>query len=516
MSDLETRLRGDLAELASSVVIDEEAAWQRVLEAAGSEVPRLASLSTRRPRRRRPIRVWIGAAAVAAIGTAVIAAVALQRSGSDESPTPASPGPTASTAPPVSSTVPPTVGDRIAVVPVEDSPRASSGVQPAWFNRIAATRTEALFRRPDGSAWVRVERDLTGLSWRQRSQQVPSAVSTITVGGLPGLVFQEWSAWVVMVQTGSGVLVARTGGLHVDALQGFMAELVAQPEIANGPNGFEWTDLRFDWSQFTTTDQFLTGTSVRSAELPMGLDAGWAAIDLAPSAATIESIDVGGQVGRLVRSEAGLTLVWTLPEGVVVALGQNDATVDDLLALAPSVRLEALSTQTGRLSINAPLPGDGSMTPADLREVATGEDSHHGRWIAFLAQARSFDPTGAGMQCLYIAAQIPAQSGPCTPSDEPLTAMAWADRGVAVGVAAGNVTEVWIEIDGQRADLQLERIDDDLQRFIGAVPEVGMRNSLHVLLADGQEVAGQLSIGGTMTCAPDPCVVTTVSIPVPD
>src|SRR5688572_750490 len=73
MTDLETRLRGDLADLAEGIRVDEQAGWEAVRERASADRAGTASLvPAPRRSRRGPLAGWAAAAAVIVVGTAAV------------------------------------------------------------------------------------------------------------------------------------------------------------------------------------------------------------------------------------------------------------------------------------------------------------------------------------------------------------------------------------------------------------------------------------------------------------
>lgn len=503
MRDLETRLRGDLAELAETISVDEPAGWAAVRERGAADRPGTASLvPAPRRLRRGSFAAWAAAAAVVLVGVAGIVVLAGRDSGGNPGPGPASIGTTSLP----TTTLPARVDGvgldgRMAVLPTTPSD-VNAGVVPAAFTWASGARTARLLARDDGSAWARVDLDRGASTWDEAAAKVGSGVEPTQLGEAPALQFQEFTTWVIMWRQGDATATLRTGGLDMAAVHRLGTALA----VGDVPEGWRVADGELAWNTFTATDQFGIAVGVRSTELPDGTDPLLGAVDAASAGATVQSVEVEGASGWFVdpvgTSRSDLPeLVWER-DGMLIALSRQDATVGELQELASSVTIEPLDGLTvpvGGLQGNAAAT---TVLPRDVAILDRLETPDGGRyqWVAFRVRLQTDGRTEADGWCVQYMDSAFADSwlgGMCGPMQGTFAGVAQIVAGTATGVVADDVSSAWFVVNGVRADAHVTALGD--LKVIRATVPLGDRVSLR-LVRGGDEVAGNVGLDVTTMC----------------
>jgi hypothetical protein len=499
MSDLETRLRADLAEIAASIAVDEGSAWAAIRSRTAGDGAGASALVPFAARRRPTRHVWVAVAALVLVAVTVTV-LALRNSPAGQRTVPGSVSDPTS----VGTTAPSSVGGvgltgRMALVPTTPADLTTSVVPAAldWPGR----RAHQLLARPDGSAWVRLDLDPTAATWDGAAAKVGSGVEDIRLGDIRALRFQEFTTWVTMWQRDGVTATMRSGGLDM-AATGDVAATLAAGEV---PEGWLATDAFAAWNTLSITDQFGIATVVRSTEQRAGADPVLAAIAEASAGAALETVEVDGGTGWLVDPVGtGVRdlpqLVWER-DGMIVTVARQDASVSDLRDLAATVTIRPLEDVTipvgGALANGAASP----VLPRDVAVLEQGEASGGGRfqWLASRTRVQTGPGTETDGWCVsYADSSFPVLSpGLCGPQQGTFAGVAQTVAGTAVGVVAADVTDAWFVVNGVRADAILAPMGD-VQVLRATVP-VGERVSLH-LVRRGAEVAGTVGPDATLMC----------------
>lgn len=503
MNDLETRLVGDLDLLAGTVDVDLDAAWATVRErAAGASPVRPVGAP---PSRRRRLAVLAAAAAVVVAGTAAVIALAA-RSGNGPNPDPhVYSQPSTTTPAPATDGSPGTVQGRIAVPPSSATDLTEqlglAELEWAW-----ATSTERVLRRDDGAAWARV--DVSGSAWSTAAAQVGNGADPVDLGGVDGLMVQEFTTWVVTWQHPGGGATLRSSGLDQAAV------LALATDLAHGrdPDGWEVvTDLPA-WNSVQGTDRFGVQSVVQSTELRPGIDLPTLAIALARVGSEPAPVDVDGGQGWIVDVATNVPgvdhLLLVERDGLAVATTRQDADIDELRRVAADVIVE--DVQQVDVPLRSVAAGSLQALARDVHVIERGDVGGRHQWTALRGQPPALPGTataGGEMWCVDYSDAVyrGGMQAVCGTVSAGRYGVAQIVAGTAVGVADPSVTEAWFVVDGERVDATIT--PGGALHVIRASLPLGSRVSLHLHHRDGTESAGDVRPDVTLSCSGCPAPV---------